>query len=265
MTDTKIMFFDIDGTLLSEETKQIPESAIRSIRQARTNGHKMFINTGRCLNNIDSYILDIGFDGLICACGTHIIYNDQDLLYITQPPEICSIVVNYGLSCHLDIVFEARTHIGFTPVGTLRPSAYELYKSCIDRGFIPDMDILSKDFFFDKFVVWIEENSDFPTFLNAVSPYFVCIDRSDSFKEFVPRGYSKASGIQFLLNKLNIPLNHAYAVGDSNNDLPMLEYVPNSIAMGNSQPVSLFEKVRYVTRSVEEDGIEHALQHFHFI
>ena len=127
------------------------------------------------------------------------------------------------------------------------------------------MDILSKDFFFDKFVVWIEENSDFPTFLNAVSPYFVCIDRSDSFKEFVPRGYSKASGIQFLLNKLNIPLNHAYAVGHSNNDLPMLEYVPNSIAMGNSQPVSLFEKVRYVTRSVEEDGIEHALQHFHFI
>lgn len=265
MTDTKIMFFDIDGTLLSEETKKIPESAVRSIRKARKNGHKMFINTGRCLHNIDPYILDIGFDGLICACGTHIIYHNKNLLYITQTPEICSIVTKYGLSCHLDVVFEAVDHIGFTPIDTLRPSAQALYRSCLERGFEPCLDILSNDFWFDKFVVWIEEDSDFPTFLDAVSPYFVCIDRSDNFKEFVPKGYSKASGIKFLLNQLNIPLDHAYAVGDSNNDLPMLEYVPNSIAMGNSQPTSLFEKVSYVTKTVDDNGIEHALKHFHFI
>lgn len=265
MTDTKIMFFDIDGTLLSEETKKIPESAIRSIRKARQNGHKMLINTGRCLHNVDPYILDIGFDGIICACGTHIIFHDQDLLYIPPNPKACSTVVTYGLSCHLDVVFEAKDHIGFTPLDTLRPSAKELYRSCIERGFEPCMNISDKDFWFDKFVVWIEADSDFSTFLKAVSPYFTCIDRSDKFKEFVPNGYSKASGIKFLLNHLNIPLEHAYAVGDSNNDLPMLEYVPNSIAMGNSQPTSLFQKVSYVTKSVEEDGIEHALKHFHFI
>ncbi|MGN0397434.1 MAG: HAD family hydrolase [Candidatus Fimimorpha sp.] len=263
MTDTKIMFFDIDGTLISDETKEFPESAMRSIRQARANGHKMFINTGRCLYNIDSYIRDIGFDGMVCACGTHIIYNNQDLLYVTQPLDLCSLVVKAGIDYHLDVVFESRTHIGFT--SNLRPYAQALYESCFERGFQPRTDISSDDFSFDKFVVWIEEDSNFPAFLNAVSPYFTCIDRGENFKEFVPIGYSKASGIQFLLDHLNIPLDHAYAIGDSNNDLPMLEYVPNSIAMGNSQPSTLFEKVSYITTTVEEDGVEHALKHFHFI
>ena len=62
-----------------------------------------------------------------------------------------------------------------------------------------------------------------------------------------------------------MPLSEAYAFGDSNNDLPMLQYVPNSIAMGNAENESLFEKVAYVTAKASEDGIQKALEHFKFI
>ena len=38
------------------------QSAIRAIRLARENGHKMLINTGRCFQNVEKRFTDIGFD-----------------------------------------------------------------------------------------------------------------------------------------------------------------------------------------------------------
>ena len=80
----------------------------------------------------------------------------------------------------------------------------------------------------------------------------------------VPKGYSKATGIKFLEEYLNIPLKDCYAIGDSSNDLSMLQYVPNSIAMGNSDPL-LFDLVSFVTKDIEDDGIEYALSHYKII
>ena len=50
----KIAFFDIDGTLTSEIDGSIPQSAITAIRKARANGNLMFLNTGRCIQNVVS-------------------------------------------------------------------------------------------------------------------------------------------------------------------------------------------------------------------
>ena len=44
---TKALFFDIDGTLLSEKTGEVPESAKQAVKEARSKGHLVFINTGR--------------------------------------------------------------------------------------------------------------------------------------------------------------------------------------------------------------------------
>ena len=72
--DRKIVFFDIDGTLIDGPTHQIPQSAVEAIRKLRENGHLAFINTGRTLVSIEPRIREIGFDGLVCGCGTHIYY-----------------------------------------------------------------------------------------------------------------------------------------------------------------------------------------------
>ena len=64
---TKIAFFDIDGTLTSEVDGSLPDSAILAIRQARANGNLMFINTGRCYQNVEPRFMEIGFDGILIS------------------------------------------------------------------------------------------------------------------------------------------------------------------------------------------------------
>lgn len=47
----KIIFADIDGTLFDHETGKIPASACEALRQARENGHRIFLCTGRPLRS----------------------------------------------------------------------------------------------------------------------------------------------------------------------------------------------------------------------
>ncbi|MCI9136809.1 MAG: HAD hydrolase family protein, partial [Lachnospiraceae bacterium] len=43
----KILFFDVDETLMDGRTQRIPDSAVKAIIEAHENGHLIFINTGR--------------------------------------------------------------------------------------------------------------------------------------------------------------------------------------------------------------------------
>ena len=47
MQPSYALFYDIDGTLVSFESHQIPPSTILALTQAKANGHKVFIATGR--------------------------------------------------------------------------------------------------------------------------------------------------------------------------------------------------------------------------
>ena len=45
----KLFFFDVDGTLIDNETKIVPQSALDAIRALRKAGHLVFLNSGRTL------------------------------------------------------------------------------------------------------------------------------------------------------------------------------------------------------------------------
>ncbi len=262
----KIAFFDIDGTLTSEIDGSIPESAITAIRQARANGHYMFINTGRCFQNVEQRFRDVGFDGYICGCGTNIYCDGKDILYVAQSHEIIMKILQKARETGVDILFESRKEVAFDISRPLScPDAIRQYEAFVNRGYHMPEDLENPNFFSDKFVIWFQEESQLTKLRQVSDLYFDCIDRGGNFREFVPHGYSKATGIQYVLDYYNLPLENAYALGDSNNDLPMLSYVPNSIAMGNSSPASLFNKVSYVTEKASADGIRLALEHFGFI
>ena len=47
MTQTYALFFDIDGTLVSFKTHEIPQSTIQALTQAKANGSRVYIATGR--------------------------------------------------------------------------------------------------------------------------------------------------------------------------------------------------------------------------
>jgi hypothetical protein len=61
---SKILFIDVDGTLVDYENK-LPESAVRAIRAARANGHRVYVCTGRSKAEMYPYLWEIGLDGMI--------------------------------------------------------------------------------------------------------------------------------------------------------------------------------------------------------
>lgn len=109
-----------------------------------------------------------------------------------------------------------------------------------------------------------DSRSHIDTFKNVLKDDFHIIQRDIDFLEIIPKPYSKAVGIQMLSEKLNFPLENTLSIGDSTNDLDMLKFTKTSIAMGNSHQ-DLFSQVDYITTSIDHDGIEQALQHFHLI
>lgn len=260
----KMIFFDIDGTIATEGKHFISDSTLSAIKKARENGHLAFINTGRTFFNVTEDIRSIGFDGYVCGCGTYIYYNDQVLLSKSIPHDICVEVVDKLRECKIDALFEGTTDMFFDNNAPETSIVTRLKNSFGAKGFDTTKSWDDPELVFDKFVTWSNEDSDMNTFFSYINKHFDYIDRGTNFGEIVPKGYSKATGIQFLQKHLNIALEDCYAIGDSSNDLPMLEYVPNSIAMGNSTP-SLFDLVSFVTKDIAEDGIEHALTHYGII
>ena len=77
MNERKAVFFDVDGTLF-KQGKDVPKSTIRAIAKIRENGHLAFVCTGRSRVMVPKTpILDIGFDGVVAACGMYADYQGR--------------------------------------------------------------------------------------------------------------------------------------------------------------------------------------------
>ena len=263
--DKKIIFFDIDGTILDEETNKIPESTLKAIEMLKANGHLAIINTGRTKAILPELIKNSGFNGFIYGCGTHIECNGQVLLDNKLGHALSKEIALDFKEFNLDGIGEGREFIYLDETSNIKNAealrlTIELPKEGFPFKSLSKLDELS----FDKFVIFLNEDSNFEGFYNKHNDKFDFIKRSDDFYEVVPKGFSKATGIEYLINHLNIPHENTFAIGDSTNDLSMLEYAHNSIAMGNSHK-DLLPLVSYVTTHIKEDGIYNALKHYNLI
>lgn len=262
----KIAFFDLDGTLTSEKDKSIPQSTIDSIRKARANGNLMFINSGRVFIDIGPKFRDIGFDGYICGCGTNIICGDKEIFHQTISHTVIQEILEAARRANVDLLFESKTALSFDITRPfINDHARRHYQRFVDEGYKMPTNYDSPDFTADKFVIWFDTKESLLDFRKTSDKYFECIERYEHFHEFVPYGITKATGIQKVLDYYNLSNENTFAFGDSNNDLPMLNFVSTSIAMGNSNPETLFDKVTYRTAKASEDGIKLALEHYGFI
>lgn len=132
----KIAFFDIDGTLTSEIDGSIPESAVYAIRAARANGNLMFINTGRCFQNVEQRFRDVGFDGFVCGCGTDIYCDGAEILHVAQTHETVMKLLLAAREWDIDILFESRKEVAFDLARPLRhPDARRQYEAFEERGY----------------------------------------------------------------------------------------------------------------------------------
>lgn len=261
---SSIIFFDIDGTLVTEDERAIiPDSTREAIKKTREKGNITFINSGRTAFNISPRVKELGFDGYICGCGTYIEYSGDVILSSTIEKKKCREIAELMRECNVTPVYEHSEGYFFDDKAPMTDGLKYFMEVFVDSGIDVTGRVEDNNFGFDKFVIWVNPKSDMEKFRKEIGKDFSIIDRGDGFFENVPLGFSKATGIQHILNKLNIPMANAYAIGDSANDLPMLEAVPNSIAMGGAEVI--YPYVSYITTPIEENGIANALSHFGLI
>lgn len=258
-----LMFFDIDGTLRDDVSGVVSEKTRMVVKEARDNGHIAFLNTGRTFAELDSTIMDVGFDGVVCGCGTHVHFQGKTLLKESIAGKEAERIVQLLEKYNIQALLEGEQYFYNSQFTTnkklLEVKEYfgaEVNKKCrFWQDEKPE---------FQKFSVWLDKDSDFESFMGEIEERFSYIKRDYDFYEIIPKGYSKATGMKYMTKHLGISEKHTLAIGDSTNDMAMLEYAGISVAMGNSND-SVKQSVDFVTKSVNEEGVAYALEHFGFV
>lgn len=263
--EQKLLFFDIDGTLLTEGTGRIPESTRKAVQMAREEGHLLFVNTGRTRSSLPRKVTSLGFDGYVCGCGTNIFLGDQELLSARLSNALCTEVAETVRKYKVPVFYEAADAIYFD---------YEIpdedgwVKRAQDIFELQGRDIeeviRGSEKVYDKLLTVLRPGGKDQELKEYLSRYFLCIDRGHDMYEVIQKDYSKATGIFFLCKYLGKSIEDCYVFGDSENDRSMLEAVPHSIAMGNGE-AAIKACCSYVTEDIEKDGIYEAMKHFGLI
>ena len=150
----KALFFDIDGTLLSEKTRQIPESAKEALKEARRRGHLVFINTGRVYCHLSQIRSEVEADGFLCGCGTCVVVQDQ-ILYRHAIPYERGLQMKRDIdACGLDGILEGTEGCYMHKTPSRIPRVEEL-KNAIRAGgcVIPPMTGRMKAMCLTRFIL----------------------------------------------------------------------------------------------------------------
>lgn len=270
----KIIFFDVDGTLVDVRpaTEYVPESTIKAIHETKKKGNLCFLCTGRSLAEIFDHILEIGFDGIIGAGGGFVLIGDKMLYHKKVSDSDVSRVVNFFEENNYDFYLESNG--GLFASEHLIPRLERILYGDIDNDPIAKANKENKTNHFinslkvgydlhrnDVNKICFLENKDisFQTVRDKFSDAFNVIHCTvpsfgDDSGELSVAGVNKASAIEATINALGINLEDTYAYGDGLNDIDMLEYVNYGIAVGNSRD-ELKKLADEVCDDIANDGI----------
>jgi len=258
----KALFFDIDGTIW-DEGQRIPDSAREAFRLMKERGHRLFLCSGRTRVFIpDAPLMPLGFDGVLAGCGTLVEYCGQVKFYHRiEDKEIQRVNgflrelgAAYILEGHRLIYADAERF----PKGSLfvQEVSKALGKHMVRVSGNEESLEVSK--FCANYLEDAQRQRELEQWLGE---RYTVIHRDGNFVEVVPKGFSKATGIQKICEILGISHADTYAFGDSTNDLDMLEYVAHSVAMGDGMQQAK-DAAEYVTAPLQEGGIYQACEHY---
>ena len=253
----KAVFFDIDGTLISGTTKEIPISAREAVCRLREKGILCLVATGRSSFEIaDAHLLDgLDFDGFIYNNGQLGVDRRGEVFFSTpvDPEDIGRLldwVEQTGESCWMTdleasllnhssqraaIALDA-IHTPLPPVGDLRAqSRRPIYKFAL---FVPPEELP----------------------MDRIPGCMAAQWHAHAHDIFSKAG-GKKNALLAALKHFDLKAEETMAFGDSDNDVGMLTAAGVGVAMGQGMQAAK-DAADFVTRSCDEDGILYALRHY---
>lgn len=255
----KAVFFDIDGTLVSFDTHEVPTSARKALKALRNKGVRLYIATGRAKDGL-GVLEGIDFDGYITLNGQFCFAADGTVIYENT-------IQKEELEILLDEIEKDPFPAGFimrdTKVFNFRDGRVDAIHAITNNDNHPAGDVsnvLNEKIY--QVMCFISEEKEKE--LLGKMTHCTGARWHPLFTDISPIGGTKVRGIDSFLAYHGISLDETLSFGDGGNDLQMLEHTAFSVAMGNA-PEEVKQASTYVTDTCDNDGILKALQHFNLL
>ena len=263
MKPIRAVLLDIDGTLVPAGRVGVSPAVVQRVQRIRQAGVVVAVATGRSAFVVGPPLLgEFSADYYICTNGAEVLdarrrrlYEDrltpQEVEQLTEYCEREGLVLGFPFDDGCGIYTGYETYLRlFSPApgkDTL-PVGEGPYDGWVRNCPFRDRHLAALPF--GAVLYGVPEGHVFPGSLSAFQFVRFWAGSYDVYRA----GLDKAKTAAWLMGRLGIPLSAAAAVGDGNNDLPLLQAVGMGIAMGNARPV-LKAAADAVVGPVEQDGL----------
>lgn len=277
MKDIKLVALDLDGTLF-DNSSRISERNLAAIRSITDKGIHVVISTGRPFEGIPfDQIKGTGINYAITANGSGIyeIPTGKCLYENAMDEELVTPILNFLLTrdIHMDAFIGGK---GYTPVQCVETAQKLTVPSSIKNYIITTRTRL------DNILQFIHENqlkvqkmtlNFYPAadgtlidretvrkFLVS-NPSITTVCGGYNNLEFTRADANKGVGLRKLAEILGVNPDATMAIGDTENDLAIIEAAGIGVAMGNATD-AVKARADYVTTTNTKDGVAAAIEHF---
>ena len=268
----KMIAIDMDGTLLNDE-KSIHPRNIEAIKKASEEGVKVVICTGRNFASALYYSDLIGVKTpIICSNGAMIREKDQDrviyqsLLGSEKCKEIIKVLKEQNLNFNLytantlyteELAYSSKFYEGFNKtLPKNRRVNIELIEDW-EKLIAEQGEEISKAVAVDKDIEKVQKAKEV---IKGMAGLEVVSSGKNNF-EVMNEGVSKGDAMTRLAEIYGIDISEVIAIGDSENDLSMIELAGLGISMGNGEDY-VKEAAQYITGTNNEGGVGSAIEKF---
>lgn len=269
----KMLVLDMDGTLLTNDKKISPGNR-EALKLAVEKGVKVVISTGRIFASARVFGEMIGVKApIIASNGAYIREKDRDeVIYSKVLGEdnirgILNICKKHGMYCHLftcDSIYSEKliyTSLNYYKWNEGLPEDRKVKIHIIDKHGWDDVINENKPSILKA--LFTQEDEDI---LRDVRQEMGGLDvevtsANPHTLEIMHRGVTKGRAVEVLAEYYNIDRSDVICIGDSENDISMIEYAGLGIAMENGSDQAK-KAASFVTLSNEEDGVAYAVEKF---
>ena len=242
--EQRIIFLDIDGTLTPPGTNDPPESAVRAIARARSEGHLVFLCTGRNYDMLRP-LLKYEFDGLIASMGGYIECRGKVIydcpMTESQRRSAMEVIEKNNVFRTVECMDGSFTDDGLKEF--LRShgeksgnSEFLRWREQIEKELhILPMEKYQGQPVYKILIMSLSEKQLSEPRAVLEDDFYFCMQEKNTDGlingEIVNRKFDKGKAICRVCSYLHIPIEHSIAFGDSMNDREMVESAGVGICM----------------------------------